>query len=34
MIVVFIVGLVIGTNLGFLLAGLFESARKGNDYDD
>ena len=30
----FIVGLVVGTNLGLLLTGLLESARKGSEYDD
>lgn len=34
MVAIFIVGLVVGTNLGFLLAGLFEGARKGSSYDD
>ena len=34
MIINFIVGLIVGANLGFLLAGVLESSRKGSEYDD
>lgn len=34
MIIDFIIGLVVGTNLGFLFASLLEGSRKGSNYDD